>query len=295
MDRKDIGRMLTVAAAASWGTSFPIVLWGLTFLDPFTFVNLRFIVASLAFLLFVIIRRKKYLSIFRNTLRNKIILIMGVMNGVAFLLQFIGQSLTTATKAALLINSNVIFVAIFSTYLLSEKFSLPKGFGVLSAFLGISLIITNGSFETLQQGTFLGDLICFSAGIIWTFYIILNKKFAISGYDSIVFMAVMMIYTSITLQVIYLGIMLFGMATTISFSVEAVVAVLYTGLINTVLAFLLWYEGLKYIEATTSSVYLLIEILVAAIISIIFLGEIITFYIALGGILLGIGIYLVER
>ncbi len=295
MNRKNIGRILTVIAAASWGTSFPIVFWGLYFLDPLTFVNFRFIVSSLVFLLIIMIWKEKYLDTFRYSLRNKIILIMGVMNALAFLLQFVGQSLTTATKAALLINSNVIFVAIFSTYFLSEKFTLSKGVGVVSAFLGIALIITNGSFETLYQGTFVGDLICFFAGIIWTFYIILNKKFASSGYNSIVFMATMMIYTSIPLQLIYLGAILFGVNVSVTFSFEALAAVLYTGLVNTVLAFLLWYEGLKYVEATTSSVYLLIEILVAAIISIIFLGEIITTYIALGGILLGIGIYLVEK
>ncbi len=293
MKQKSIGRIVTLVSAAIWGTSFPVVAWGLNIIDPFTFVLGRFWISTIV-LLPLIFLNEKHRSTFLEYLHDKTIMIMGVMNGIAFLLQFIGQQWTTATKAAIITDSNVIFVAIFSTFLLSERITLKRALGIITALFGIFLIITNGDIYALTGGTILGDVTVLSAGIIWSFYIILNKEKTSQNVDITSLMTVIIVWTTITLQLIHI-VYAFTNEIIVSDFYYALILIAYTGLFTTIISFFLWLEGLKWLEATTSTVYLLVGPIVAALISVIFLNEVLTLYIILGGILVGLGIYLVEE
>ena len=293
MDKKTLGRLATVLAAIFWGTSFPIINWGLQFIDAYNFVLLRFSLALLFFLLVIMIIERS-VRLFVSYIKQKEIIIMGILNGLAFLLQFLGQELTTATKASLLVNSNVIFVAILSAIFLKEQMGKKKIFGILLALVGVFLIITNGETIFLATGSFIGDLIVFLTAPIWGIYIILNKKSAVQRLKAIPFMGSVIFYTALTLlltDLLFSPLPVFF----VILSVESIFAIVYTALFTTFIAFLLWYEGLKWINATSSSLYLLLEVLVAAVISMIFLSEQILLFTFMGGILLGIGIYLSEK
>ncbi|MCD6514081.1 MAG: DMT family transporter [Candidatus Odinarchaeota archaeon] len=293
MKQKSIGRIVTLVSAAIWGTSFPVVAWGLNIIDPFTFVLGRFWISTIV-LLPLIFLNEKHRSTFLEYLHDKTIMIMGVMNGIAFLLQFIGQQWTTATKAAIITDSNVIFVAIFSAFLLSERITLKRALGIITALFGIFLIITNGDIYALAGGTILGDITVLSAGIIWSFYIILNKEKTSQNVDITSLMTVIIVWTTITLQLIHIAYAFTNEIIVLDFY-YALILIAYTGLFTTIISFFLWLEGLKWLEATTSTVYLLVGPIVAALISVIFLNEVLTLYIILGGILVGLGIYLVEE
>ena len=293
MNKKTIGRLATVLAAVFWGTSFPIINWGLRFIDAYNFVLLRFSLALLFFLLAAIVVEKSAMT-FVSYIKQKDIFIMGILNGLAFLLQFLGQELTTATKASLLVNSNVIFVAILSAIFLKERMDLKKVAGVILALAGVFLIITNGDWAFLGTGSFMGDLIVFLTSPIWGIYIILNKKSAIQRLKAIPFMSSVIFYTTLTLlfaDLFFSPIPVF----LVTLSPESIFAIVYTALFTTLIAFLLWYEGLKWLNATSSSLYLLLEVLVAAILSVLFLSEQLVTFTIIGGILLGIGIYLSEK
>jgi len=293
VDKKLFGRIITIISAVIWGTSFPVIAWGLNIIDPFTFVLGRFWISTIV-LLPLIFLNEKHRSTFLEYLHDKTIMIMGVMNGIAFLLQFIGQQWTTATKAAIITDSNVIFVAIFSAFLLSERITLKRALGIITALFGIFLIITNGDIYALTGGTILGDVTVLSAGIIWSFYIILNKEKTSQNVDITSLMTVIIVWTTITLQLIHIVYAFTSEIIVLDFY-YALILIAYTGLFTTIISFFLWLEGLKWLEATTSTIYLLVGPIVAALISVIFLNEVLTLYIILGGILVGLGIYLVEE
>jgi len=293
VDKKLFGRIITIISAVIWGTSFPVIAWGLNIIDPFTFVLGRFWISTIV-LLPLIFLNEKHRSTFLEYLHDKTIMIMGVMNGIAFLLQFIGQQWTTATKAAIITDSNVIFVAIFSAFLLSERITLKRALGIITALFGIFLIITNGDIYALTGGTILGDVTVLSAGIIWSFYIILNKEKTSQNVDITSLMTVIIVWTTITLQLIHIVYAFTSEIIVLDFY-YALILIAYTGLFTTIISFFLWLEGLKWLEATTSTIYLLVGPIVATLISVIFLNEVLTLYIILGGILVGLGIYLVEE
>ena len=107
-------------------------------------------------------------------------------------------------------------------------------------------------------------------------------------------MTVIIVWTTITLQLIHI-VYAFTNEIIVSDFYYALILIAYTGLFTTIISFFLWLEGLKWLEATTSTIYLLVGPIVAALISVIFLNEVLTLYIILGGILVGLGIYLVEE
>ncbi|MGQ9759947.1 MAG: DMT family transporter [Candidatus Methanomethylicaceae archaeon] len=156
-----------------WGISFPMVKVALRDMDPFLFVFSRFAVASLLVLFYVIMFKKRLFRLFNS----RILWILGITNAIGFAMEFYGMTLTTASKASLLVNVNVVFMAIFAAYLLNEKITKRVVAGV---FLGpgVFLTITGGDFSVLSGGSILGNIIIFSGGIIWAYSNIYNKRAA---------------------------------------------------------------------------------------------------------------------
>jgi len=280
------GVVFTFMAAALWGTSFPVVKWGLTYLSACNFVMLRFLISILILTPIVVaLNRKNFLI----HLKNRYMILLGFLNAISYFLQFIGQQWTTATKTALLTNSSVIFASILSYLWLKEKMGYLKASGIITAFLGMFLIVTCGNLRDLQSGNIIGDLFCLLSGVAWGLYIVISKRISNRENETFFFINVMLIYT-----LIFILIFSSPFLRPIEFNFEVFFAVLYTGFYCTVLPFLLWYEGLKIVEASSSATYLLLTIVVATIISIIFLRESLTLTLVLGALLICVGIWLVE-
>src|SRR4030043_555336 len=116
-DRKD-AILLTVFASLVWGTSFPGTKWGLDFVgNDVLFLWLRFIVATMITLAVVLSLQRLSLGIFRNP----VIWLIGGFNAVGFILQYVGLTITTASKTALLVDINVVAVAVISYFVFRER------------------------------------------------------------------------------------------------------------------------------------------------------------------------------
>jgi len=273
-------------AAALWGTSFPVIKWGLTYISAYNFVILRFLISvSVIVPITIILDRKGFLTYFKN----KHIILLGFLNSLSYFLQFVGQQWTTATKTALLTNSSVIFAAILSYFWLKEKLGYFKASGIIVAFLGVFLIVTGGRLENLQSGSIIGDLFCLVSGVSWGFYIVISKMISSQESNSLSFISAMLTYTLLFILFFSLPLIV-----PVNFSSEVYFAILYTSIFCTILPFLLWYEGLKTIEASSSATYLLLTIIVAAIIGITLLSESFTSTLVFGALLICIGIWIVE-
>ena len=71
-------------------------------------------------------------------------------------------------------------------------------------------------------------------------------------------------------------------------------AIVYTAIVCWVIPYYLWLEGLKHLSASTSTVLLLSEIVVAVIASIVVLKEPITIFSSIGAFFIVIAIALVS-
>ncbi|MGD0203365.1 MAG: DMT family transporter [Candidatus Bathyarchaeia archaeon] len=277
---------LTVLAGVLWGTSFPAIKIGLNYVNPYLFVFLRFLLASVLMFLILLITKKLTYPI----KQKKLILFLGVTNGVAYLSQYIGMNSTTAAKAALFVNLSVVWVALLSPKLQGETLGRRKIFGVLAALTGIIFVTTNLDFSMLSGGQLIGDLLLITSGVIWAFFTIYNKTLVMTSNGLLQSLTWILPLTLLPMLPF-----VFSSAYQIpALPAQAWLAIIYTAVVCWIVPYYLWLEGLKHITASTSTILLLTEILVAAAISFILLNEIFTIIMVFGALLIVIAIVLVS-
>ncbi|HIH01979.1 TPA: EamA family transporter, partial [Thermoplasmata archaeon] len=268
MDRRNFSTavMLTAIASLIWGTSFPGVKWGLGYVgNDVLFLWLRFAVASV-FTLSIVLWLKRFSF---SVLKVPTIWLIGGLNAAAFVVQYVGLNYTTASKTALLVDINVVAVAIISYFVFAERIGSKQAIGIASGVAGIVLITGDGGMS-FERSEFIGDLLVFGCGWLWAFFIVMNKKI-VTTYSAVEVSSSAIVTSTVWLTIPLAYVYLTGA----DFTVEAPAwaAVAYLGVFCTSIAILLWAAGLKGVSATSSATIMLIEIVVALAISISLLEE----------------------
>ena len=287
LSKKGKAVFLTILAGVLWGTSFPIIKIGLMTVDPYAFVFWRFLISTVILFAVMLVLGKLDFKI----TNKKLIAFLGIVNAAGYLLQYVGMPYTTSAKAALFINLSAIWVAILSPRLLSETFSRKKIIGVLFGLAGIIFVSTNLDFSTMTQGQIVADLMLIIAGVSWALFILYNKKLLMkSTTETFQFMTWVLLFT-------LLAIVPFTVLSGPGFftlSGWAWAAIVYQAIVCWVIPYYLWLEGLKYLSASTSTILLLSEIVVAVIASIIVLKEPVTVFSTVGALFIILAISLVS-
>lgn len=263
-----------------WGSSFVSIKLGLEYVDAYDFVFLRLAVASAIMVSALVLRggMRPYV------LKEGSVWMLGLLNGLAFSLQYIGLLFTTAGKTALLVNLNVVIVALLSWRVFGERIGWSKVLGVALGLVGAVIITTNGDLSTLVQGELLGDLLVFSAGLVWAFFIVLHKRILLRSERNVIELSAVVMLTT-TLAVMPIA-AVFGGLNLIAVPLPGWGWVGFTAIMCTVLPYALWILALKAVTATISSVVLMLEIVAALILSIIVLGEAYSAITVVGAILI---------
>lgn len=285
-DRKN-AILLTALASLIWGSSFPGAKWGLGFAgnDVF-FLWLRFVVASAITLSIVLYLRKFSFSM----LKEPAVWLVGLFNSGAFIAQYVGLNYTSASKTALLVDINVIAVAVVSYFVFRERIGKMQALGIASGMAGILMLTTEGGVS-FSSSEFFGDVLVYIAGWGWAFFIIVNKGL-LDRHNGIEVSTAAIVTSTIWLipPVCYLYL------TGADLSIEPMgwVAVVYLGLFCTSIAMLLWALGLEGVSATASATIMLLEVVVALVISIGLLEESLSLFAFIGAALVMAAIYLVS-
>ena len=247
----------TVLAAVLWGTSFSVNDAGLAYLGPSTFVLLRFALAGAATLLVAALLRR----LDPAPLRQPWFWLLASFNALGFFLQYVGQTMTTPARTALFVNTSAFFVALLDRLLYGVRVGPRRLAAITLGVGGAGLLITGGDVRTLEGGRLAGDLVVLAAGVAWSVFFVMNRK-AVNEGDPLNLTAWTFTLTSLLL----VPTLLLDVAP-LRVPPEGALAILYAGLVTTALAFGLWTFGLTRINATASAVLLLIEILVASLVS----------------------------
>jgi drug/metabolite transporter (DMT)-like permease len=277
----------TLLAGCLWGTSFPIIKIGLDTIDPFTFLFWRFLISCVTLVAVMLLLKKFQFKI----TDKKLVIFLGIANGSGYLLQYVGMPYTTAAKAALFINLSAIWVALLSPRLLGESFSRKKIVGVLFGLVGIVFVSTNLDFSGLSSGQFVGDAMLLVSGVVWALFMVFNKKL-IMGSTSAVFQSMTWVLIFTLLTIVPFSIL--SGPGFFALSGWAWAGIVYMAIVCWVIPYYLWLEGLKHLSASTSTVLLLSEVVVAVIASLLVLREPITVFSTIGALLIVIAIVLVS-
>jgi drug/metabolite transporter (DMT)-like permease len=286
-NQKSKAVVFTILAGVLWGTSFPIIKIGLNTIDPFTFLFWRFLISSVTLVAVMLALRKLQ---FRIT-DKKLLIFLGIANATGYLLQYVAMNYTTAAKAALFINLSAMWVALLSPKLLGETFSRKKIVGVLVGLMGIVFVSTNLDFSSMGEGQLVADLMLIISGLTWAFFMVYNKKLVMNSTSAT--------FQSMTWVLVFtfLSIVPFTVLSGPGFfelSGWAWAAIVWTAIVCWVLPYYLWLEGLKHLSASTSTVLLLSEVVVAVVASVVVLQEPITVFSSIGALFIVVAIVLVS-
>lgn len=264
-------QLLLVLATLLWGGNFVIGRAIAGDIPPVLLAFLRWCLAFVFFLPIVYKRTKKEWPLIKK--QWPIVLVMALTGVACFnTLVYIGLYDTTSINASLMNSSTPIMIYILSFIFLKERLSKYQLIGTFISLLGVLFILTKGSLDTLLSFTFnKGDLLVLMAVFCWAIYSLLVKQYAtkLPGYSTflvtIALGAIMLlpftIYESLTTTI------------TINWSAETIGAILYVGIVASIIAFLSWNSGVVALGANKASIYLNFIPLFVAIFAVLFLEE----------------------
>ena len=178
VEKREYGYALPLLAACIiWGTSFVAGKVGVENVDPVLFSLLRYGFAALSALPIIFLFKEFDWTV----LRSPLIWGISLINAVAMNLQNIGMTMTTVTNAVLLIDINVVYIAVLASFVLKEKLTPRILVGLILGIVGVVIIATNGDVGAVGGGTFMGNMAVLVAGLLWSVYVVYLTKMLKSG------------------------------------------------------------------------------------------------------------------
>ncbi|WP_079524511.1 DMT family transporter [Solibacillus isronensis] len=283
-------QLLLILATLLWGGNFVIGRAVSGDIPPITLAFLRWIVAFLVFFPIAYQRTKKEWPSLRQHLGAVIVL---ALTGVAAFntLVYIGLHYTTSINASLMNSSTPIIIYILSFIFLKEHLTKFQLLGTFLSLAGVLFIISGGSLQSLLSFSFnKGDLIVLVAVVCWSVYSLLIKKYAgkLPGYSTflvtIAFGAIMLLPFAVYEQL--------TSSQAIVWNASTIGAIIYVGIIASIVAFLSWNTGVVSLGANKAGIYLNFIPLFATIFAVLFLNEQLLLAQIIGGIAVIAGVFI---
>jgi drug/metabolite transporter (DMT)-like permease len=269
-----------LAVAAAWGSSFPLTKTLLQRMTPLNLLAVRFTIAGVVMLV-VFYPAVRRLS--RRTLVRGVVL--GATYGVAQILQTVGLVHTSASVAGFVTGMYVVLTPICAALLLHTTIGRRVWAGAIMATIGLAILALSG----LHLG--LGEAVTLIAAVVYALHIIGLGAWS-SAREALGLAAV---------QIVVTGLVALLAATitdpgglTLPGDTFDWVAVLYLALISGAVAMIVQSWAQAYLAPSRAAIIMSTEPAWAALFSITFLAEPLTWRIAVGGALILAATVLVE-
>lgn len=271
-----------------WGVSFIATKIALDELAPLSIIFLRLILASLFLAVLAVYSNKKFEMNWKN---HGGIFILALIASFHLWIQVTGMQYTTAANTGWIIGTAPIFMAIVGFAAFKESLSPIRIFGILLAFFGLLMLISKGNLSSIDFLSNKGDFLILASAFTWSVYSAVNKKISLS-------------YSPL-LTILYLFLMMaviispFTVNTQAIESVEVLTArgwlvILFLGIFCSGVGYVLWAQALKEMDSVTVGAFLYFEPFVTVFAAWVFLKEEITFVIILSGLIITLGVLLVN-
>lgn len=212
-----------------------------------------------------------------------------VINQIFFIY---GLSITTPINSSIIMISNPIMVFIFTLFLLKERITLTKLSGLAMAITGAILILRyKGNFE-VGSDTIVGDVMTLINSASWAIFIVMVKPI-MQKYNTVTAMRWMFLFGSI--YILPIGINFASDTNWSAFTPQAFYAIGFVIIATTFFAYLLNIYGLETLSANTVSAYIYLQPFLASLIAIMLGKDALTPTKVFSGILIILGLYLVNK
>jgi len=279
-----------------WGSSFVVVNIALgEGLTPIAIATFRFLIAGGLFLL-ALLFKKNLEQDYRVTVERKDVptLLLLAIVGVTFFFtaQYTGIRMAGPSIAAILVCLlSPVLITVLSAVIFQERLTKKQVLGIGTAGTGTFIVITGSTLSLSSSGEFfLGSLILLSTPLLWATYTLLGKKI-IEKYDPFLVVAYVNALGGLCLTPLSLAENSFHLI--FAMSLSSWLAILFLSVTCSLLGYYIWFYVLKKVGAAVTSSFLFAEPLVTVLFALIFVGERISLFIPLGGLLIFMGVYMV--
>ena len=257
-----------VGMALIWGVNFSVVKFGTSVIDPLAYNGVRVMLAGLL-LSAIVFARRLALPSARTTLA---LLGLGVLGNGVYQVFFIeGIARTRASDAALVIAATPAFIAVIGRLRGVERVAARGAVGIALSIAGIALVVLGSTEGREGQATVTGDLLVLIGALCWAVYTVMLKPYT-ERVGGLQLSALTMMGGAIPL---------FALASPVVFhapwhALPAMgwLAIVYSGVFALVVAYLFWYNGVRVIGPTRTSMYSNLQPIVAVLVAWPMLGEI---------------------
>ncbi|EJC67447.1 DMT(drug/metabolite transporter) superfamily permease [Rhizobium leguminosarum bv. viciae WSM1455] len=255
--------LLLLLAAAIWGGGFVAQSTAMKAIGPFWFIGLRFAVATLAVLPFVLFEARKAKE--KTSARHaKLYILIGLALFGGAATQQVGLQTTTVTNSSFITGLYVVFVPVIAVFFLRRAPHWIIWPGALMAVTGIYLL-SGGHLSALTPG----DLLTVVCAVFWAIQITLagttvsetGRPLALSATQfavtAVCALAVAAVVEPVSLSAIQ----------------AAAPEILYVGIFSSGVAFVLQVIGQRYTTPSQAAIFLSSEALFGSSLAALLLGE----------------------
>ena len=224
----------------------------------------------------------------RDMFKLALCAIFGVaLNQILF---FEGLNLTTPINASIIITSIPIQILIFAHFFLKERITAMKVGGILLGASGALLVILSAGLGDFKTGTMLGNLMVLINSACWALYLVLIKPL-MEKYDSFTVMKWIFLWGLIIIFPFTFLPFVQSSFSTIPFNMWLSVAFVVFG--ATILGYFLNNYSLKTLSPSINGIYIYLQPLIAAIVSIVFGKDTLSITDVISALLIMAGVYFV--
>jgi O-acetylserine/cysteine efflux transporter len=272
-----IDLLLGIVASLLWGFNFISAKIGLTYFSPLFFTALRLLLVSIILIPF---------NLTPPTSWNNILTLSFVLGILHFGILFYGLSGLDVSTAAIALQLGVPFTSLLGIFIYHEKVTWKGWFGLLLAILGVIIV----AFEPHRPSLYYLSLVIIAA-FFWSLSNILIKK--INTSQQISLNAWVSFLSGIELLILSMIFEKNHFHSLLSSPLSAYVAIAYTAIASTIIAYSLWYRLMTKYDLSKIAPISLLNPIIGIISSGYYLGEDLTWRKIIGAVITLSGVALI--
>ena len=277
------GAICLSLAGTIWGGLFLAVRLVAGAVEAVTLVWMRYI---LAFFALYALGCYRHVSWKIDRKDWKLLALVGLIGQtLSIVTQESGTLLTSAQTGSTITAATPAFMVLFGWWILKERLTFGRIMSVVLATIGVLMIVYD---PDNFQVNLLGGFFLFVAAWTWALMAVFLKL--LDRYSPIV----LTFYGLLVALVCLAPYSVWWLATQADYSLlltpQVLLSIGYMGIISTTGGFVLWNEGLLYMDASTAGLFMFWQPIVGTFLGWLLLGEPVTLWFWLGAVLIVVGV-----
>jgi drug/metabolite transporter (DMT)-like permease len=205
---------------------------------------------------------------------------------------FEGLNRTTPISASIIFTATPVLILIFSHFILKEKITTLKVFGIMLGAAGALMIILSAGSGDFRLNTLLGNVMLFMSAAFWALYLVLARPL-MEKYDSLTIMKWIFFFGVIVISPFSFGVVASSSFAQIPFNIW--MSILFVVFITTGFAYYLINYSLKIASPNVAGIYIYFQPVIASGVAMIFGKDTLAILDIIATIMTMAGVYLITR